>query len=47
MSGGVAQNGGVRKALEQELNVPIFCNAFSQMMGAYGAAIYAYEKFMK
>lgn len=47
MSGGVAQNGGVRKALETELGVPIYYDGFSQMMGAYGAAVYAYEKAMK
>jgi len=47
MSGGVAQNGGVRRALELELDVPIHYNEFSQMMGAYGAAVYAYEKAMK
>lgn len=47
MSGGVAKNGGVRKALSKELSVPIYYNEFSQMMGAYGAAIYAYEKVTK
>ena len=47
MSGGVAKNGGVRKALERELGVPIYYNEFSQMMGAYGAAVFAYEKYLK
>lgn len=44
MSGGVAQNGGVRKALEAELGLPIAYSEKSQLMGAIGAAIYAYEK---
>lgn len=44
MSGGVARNGGVRKALEMELGAEIMYSDFSQMMGAYGAAIYAWEK---
>lgn len=47
MSGGVSRNGGVRKALERELNVPILYSDFSQMMGAYGAALCAYEKAIK
>lgn len=45
MSGGVAKNGGVRKALEKELRVSINYSDFSQMMGAYGAAVFAYEKY--
>lgn len=45
MSGGVARNGGVRRALEKELGVEITYSDFSQMMGAYGAALYAYEKW--
>jgi predicted CoA-substrate-specific enzyme activase len=47
MSGGVAQNGGVRKALEKELKVPIKWSETSQMMGALGAAISAYEQVKK
>jgi predicted CoA-substrate-specific enzyme activase len=47
MSGGVSKNGGVRHALEQELGVDIVYSDFSQMMGAYGAAIYAWEKTEK
>lgn len=47
MSGGVARNGGVRKALSRELGTEIMYSEFSQMMGAYGAAIYAYEKAQK
>jgi predicted CoA-substrate-specific enzyme activase len=44
MSGGVAQNGGVRKALERELKTSIRYSEFSQLMGAYGAALYALDK---
>ena len=47
MSGGVAQNGGVRSALERELNAPITFSHFSQMMGAYGAALAAWQKVSK
>lgn len=44
MSGGVAKNGGVVRALEQELSTHINVSQNSQLMGAIGAAIYAYEK---
>ncbi|MVB09559.1 2-hydroxyisocaproyl-CoA dehydratase activator [Caprobacter fermentans] len=44
MSGGVARNAGVRKALEQELNVNIASCDMAQLMGALGASLYAYEK---
>lgn len=44
MSGGVAKNGGVRDALENELNISIQYSDYSQLMGALGAAIFAYEK---
>lgn len=47
MSGGVAKNGGVRSALECELNAPITFSTFSQMMGAYGAALAAWQKVNK
>lgn len=43
MSGGVARNGGVRKALEKELGVPIACSEDAQFLGALGAALYAQE----
>lgn len=45
MSGGVSRNGGVRLALEQEIGAKIYYSEASQMMGAFGAAIYAYEKY--
>ena len=44
MSGGVARNGGVRSALEKELGVRIVYSPMAQLMGALGAAIYAYDK---
>lgn len=44
MSGGVAQNGGVRRALENELGVEILYSEQAQLMGALGAALYAYDK---
>lgn len=45
ISGGVARNGAVRKALEHELGKRIMYSQQSQLMGALGAASYAYEKF--
>ena len=47
MSGGVAQNSGVRRALEQELRFPIAYSPMAQMFGALGAAIYAKEQYEK
>lgn len=44
MSGGVAQNGGVRKALEAELGVPILYAKEAQLTGALGAALYASDR---
>lgn len=44
MSGGVAQNGGVRAAMERELGVKVVYSPLAQLMGALGAAIYAYKK---
>lgn len=45
MSGGVALNGGVRKALEEELGVPIARSEFAQFAGALGASLYAYDRW--
>ncbi len=47
MNGGVAQNGGVRKALEKEIGIEITTSPLSQYVGAIGAALYAYEKVLK
>ena len=44
MSGGVAQNGGVRRALEQALGVPIVWSPQAQLAGALGAALHACHK---
>lgn len=44
MSGGVAKNIGVRKALERELGVTIHFLEDAQYMGALGAAVAGYEK---
>lgn len=44
MSGGVAKNVGVVRALEKELGVGISVATECQLGGAYGAAIYAWNK---
>jgi predicted CoA-substrate-specific enzyme activase len=44
MSGGVARNAGVRNAMEKELGVRIVYSEHAQLMGALGAALYAYDK---
>ncbi|MCI6885973.1 MAG: acyl-CoA dehydratase activase [Lachnospiraceae bacterium] len=44
MSGGVARNGGVRVAMEKELGVEIKYSPIAQLLGALGAALYAYDK---
>ncbi len=47
MSGGVAQNGGVRTALEKALGTKVYHSELSQYMGALGAAIFANKKANK
>ena len=47
MSGGVAQNGGVRTALSGELNVEVKYTEDAQYMGALGASIAGFEKISK
>ena len=47
MTGGVAQNGGVRRALEKELGCQIKFVADAQYMGALGAALAGYQKATK
>lgn len=44
MTGGVAVNDGVRKALEDELDVNISASPLSQYAGALGAALYAQKQ---
>ena len=47
MSGGVARNEGVRRAIERELGVPVATSPLAQLAGALGAALYAYKKAAK
>lgn len=47
MSGGVAQNEGVVKALEEELGHKIHTSPLTQYVGALGAALFAYQKSLK
>ena len=44
MTGGVARNAGVVRALEKELNAPIAVSPMAQLAGAYGAALYGFKK---
>ena len=44
MSGGVALNGGVVRALERELGLSILVSPIAQLGGAYGAAIHGWKK---
>ncbi|MBN1847078.1 MAG: 2-hydroxyglutaryl-CoA dehydratase [Deltaproteobacteria bacterium] len=46
MTGGVAKNIGVVKALEKELSTKIFIPADPQIIGALGAAIIAMERYL-
>lgn len=47
MSGGVAQNAGVRNALSRNICQPILFSPLSQLFGAIGAARYAWQKAEK
>ncbi len=47
MTGGVAQNYGVREALEEGLGVKILTSPLAQYNGALGAALYAYRQALK
>lgn len=47
MTGGVALNGGVVLALEEELNHKIYTSPLCQYNGALGAALFAYQKAKK
>ena len=44
MTGGVARNAGVVRALENELGTSIAVSPLSQLAGAYGAAVYGWNK---
>ncbi|MDF3004287.1 MAG: hgdC [Oscillospiraceae bacterium] len=47
MTGGVAQNAGVVKALEEELGHTIHTSPLTQYVGALGASLFAYQKCLK
>ena len=47
MTGGVAQNSGVVKALEEELGHKIHTSPLTQYNGALGAALFAYQRYLK
>ena len=47
MTGGVAQNTGVVKALEEELGHIIYTSPLTQYNGALGAALFAYQRYQK
>lgn len=44
MTGGVAKNKGIIKALEEKLEAPLYICDEAQLCGALGAALFAYEK---
>lgn len=47
MSGGVAKNGAVRRALEKSLGTEIGFDPMAQYFGAIGAALYGYRQLTK
>ncbi|WP_101772205.1 acyl-CoA dehydratase activase [Peptostreptococcus faecalis] len=47
MTGGVTKNSGIVRALSEELETEIKISPDSQMAGAIGAALYAYEEYLK
>ena len=47
MTGGVAQNSGVVKALEEELGHTIHTSPLTQYNGALGAALFAHQRYLK
>ena len=44
VAGGVAQNTGVIRALAAELGTPVTASVIQQLNGAYGAALYGFER---
>lgn len=44
MTGGVAKNQGITKALEEKLGAPLYICDKAQLCGALGAALFAFEK---
>lgn len=47
MTGGVAQNAGVVKCLEERLNTPVFISENAQVCGSIGAALIALDSIQK
>lgn len=47
MTGGVAQNGGVVRALEEQLGTKVEVSPLAQQNGAFGAAIYGFREIQK
>ena len=47
MTGGVAQNTGVVKALEDQLGHKVHTSPLTQYTGALGAALFAYQRYQK
>ncbi|SFE25518.1 acyl-CoA dehydratase activase [Peptostreptococcus sp. D1] len=47
MTGGVTKNAGIVRALSEELEAEIKISDDSQMAGAIGAALYAYDEYLK
>lgn len=47
MVGGVAKNSGVVREMEKSLNTEIIVPELAQLTGALGAAIFAYEEYIK
>ena len=47
MTGGVAQNGGVVKALEERLECKLVIPRYTQGNGALGAAVFAFARYKK
>ena len=47
MTGGVAQNAGVVKALQDQLGHEVFTSPLTQYVGALGAALFAYKRCNK
>lgn len=47
MSGGVARNAGVVRALEEQLQLTLLVSPLAQCSGAYGAALYGWNKLQK
>lgn len=47
MSGGVAQNTGVVKAMEKELSMSVKVSEYAQLTGAIGAALIAWQEIIK